>query len=234
MARPPDFANWPWDYAWWFLQSNKEGPGRARISHLDSGQWWDIHVTNVDQIAQRHMQDRESKTGQNLRMQDGQLREVPYKALDEEADLLMARAMQPSPDRSELRIIFKDGTPMEKFPRDFWEQLAAQHIERRKAEPTVQLNLGNNQQITVPYIWFDSFCKDFMRRRGDLVAIGWWPELLQKDYGQHAEGPKPVDGRANAMGWGAPVMDGQTPGQGAPPQAPAAPVHPSLEQQELA
>ena len=227
MPRPPEFANWPWDYAWWFLKSEKTEPGRARIGHLESGNYWDLHVRSMDALARQHLQDlRTTKAGQVVTMPDSRNLEIPYHLLDEEADMLQQRAMKPSPDRKPLTINCKDGTPIQGVPREWWEQLAANHIGRRKQEPAVVLKMGNGAQITVPYEFFDALCKDFSRRRGDMVAAGWWPELLMADYGQMG-GPKPVAGLSNALGQGAQVMDGKQP-------APGEVQHPAIEQQELA
>ncbi|WP_143360635.1 hypothetical protein, partial [Escherichia coli] len=67
-------------------------------------------------------------------MPDRRVLEIPYALLDDEADALLRRQMRPNMDRSPLNIKVRDGTPIQACPRDWWETLAAQHIERRKQE----------------------------------------------------------------------------------------------------
>jgi len=239
MPRPPEWANWPWDHGWQWGASVPQGPsaypGHVRLIHLESQQYWDIHVLHMDQIAQQHLQNREVKHGQPVKMGDGRVLEVPYKILDDEADFLMSRGMTPHSDRTPIRLQFKDGTVMDKTPRDWFEQLAANHVQRRTQEPPVPLGVAKDKQIMLTYPCIDALCKDFMRRRGDWIAAGKWPELINpfRDVGQHQEGPRPVQGHANALGEGVQVLQGQQPGQEGqvPPSGPA--PHPAMENQEL-
>jgi hypothetical protein len=236
MPRPPEYASWPFDHAWAFFPSIPQGkpdagPGRIRLFHLETMGYWDIHVVSMDQMAQKHMQDRDIKPGQAVNMPGGMVEVIPYRALDDEADQLTQRGMQPNPDRTPMTIRFVSGQQMKEVPRDWWESLAAGHLQRRKAEPPVVLNV-NNQAVTLTYECFDGLCKDFTRRRGDFVSAGWWPELVDpfRDIGQHKEGPRPVQGFANALGHGAQVMQGQQP----PVPGQQGPVgHPAMENQEL-
>lgn len=236
MPRPPEYANWPFDFVWAFLKSVPAGqpgagPGCVRLFNVeDMTGFWDIHIVSMDAIARQHMQDRERKPGQPVNMGGSGTEIIPYRDLDDEADRLIQRGMQPSTDRSPLTVRFEAGRPMENTPREWWEQVAAQHVQRRKQEPPVVLNVAS-AQINLKYECFDALCKDFMRRRGDFVSAGWWPELVDpyRDMGQHKVGPKPVEGRANALGQGAQVLTGQAgPGQGQG-QVP----HPMTENQEL-
>lgn len=236
MPRPPAFANWPYNHAWWFLPSGRDDagnsnpnvPGRVRIAYLETMQYWDIHVRAMDALAKAHMESRASKPGQPIQMPDGRVLEIPYFALDDDADAMMQRGMAPSPDRSPLTIVCRDGTKINQAPRDWWEQLVVAHINRRKSEPPVVLDLGNGIKIQETYEFFDALCKDFLRRRGDLVAVGWWPELLMGDYGQFKDGPKPVEGRADALGRGVTVLNAQVPPPAGQPVA-----HPMLDNMDL-
>lgn len=240
MPRPPEYANFPFDFHWWFVpnipQGHRDaGPGRCRLVHLDSQQYWDIHIVHLDKMAQEHMQNRMRKPGQPVNMGAHGIKEIPYYPLDEEADALLQRGMRPNPDRSDITVLCSDGFKVDKCPRDWWEQLAAGHINRRKQEPAVQLQMGQNKTVSLTFECFDAMCKDFMRRRGDMISSGIFPELVDpyRDVGQ-LKGPKPVDGRANAMGYGAQVLQGQNAqppgpgGQGAqqPTPAPQAPPLP--------
>lgn len=232
MPRPPEFASWPFDFAWWFLKSNPQpgadqGPGRVRLAHLDSGQAWDIHVRVMDGVAQKFNQDREVMQGGLVQMADNSVHEIPFRPLDDAADAMIQRGMQPQAYREPLAITFRDGERMDAVPMEWWEARVVEHIARRKTFPPVPLDMGGGQVLTVTFECFDALCKDYLRRRGDFTAAGWWPELLMADYGQ-LEGPKPVDGRANALGQGAQVMQGQLPG------GPGQIVHPAIENQELA
>lgn len=222
MPRPPEYANFPYDFHWWFVPNIPQGqqdagPGRCRIVHLDSQKFWDIHIVMLDQIAQKHVQDRHTRPGQPVNMQTYGIKEIPYFPLDEEADMLLQRGMRPSADRSEVTVTFKDGFKVDNCPRDWWENLAAQHIQRRKQEPAVQLQMPNKQVVSLTFECFDAMCKDFMRRRGDMISSQMFPELVDpfRDVGQ-LKGPKPVDGRANALGNNVQVLTGQN----APPPMP--------------
>lgn len=236
MPRPPEYANWPHDFVWAFLKSTPQGqpgagPGAVRLFNVeDISRGWDIHILAMDAMARQHMQDRERKPGQPVNMGASGMQIIPYRDLDDEADRLIQRGMQPSTDRNPITVRFEGGGVMEHTPRDWWEQVAAQHIQRRKLEPPVVLTVGQ-AQVTLKYECFDALCKDFMRRRGDFVSAGWWPELVDpyRDMGQHKVGPKPVEGRANALGQGVQVLQGQ--GQGG--QGGGQIQHPAMENQEL-
>ncbi|MGH8866079.1 MAG: hypothetical protein ACREVZ_15790 [Burkholderiales bacterium] len=237
MPRPPEFANWPFDFAWWFLKSSlndpqvpqaERGPGCVRLAHLDSGQAWNIHVRVMDEIARKYDMDRDTLQGGMVQFGDGTVHEIAYRRLDDDADAMQARKLVPHPVRTPFTLIFKDSVKMEQVPMDWWEARVVEHINRRKAMPVVPLDMGNGQVVNLALECFDALCKDFSRRRGDFTAAGWWPELLMADYGQ-MQGPKPVDGRANALGQGAQVMQGQQPPGGQPGQA----AHPGLEHEGL-
>ena len=227
MARLPEYSAWPYDFVWAFFPSVPRGhpdaaPGRVRLFHVENmDSFWDLHILSMDQIAQKHMSDRDIKPGQAVNMGAGGGQEsIPYRALDEEADMLLQRGMQPHPDRTPLTVRFVSGQRMKEVPRDWWESLAAGHLQRRKQEPPVVLDV-NGQAVTLTYECFDALCKDFTRQRGAFGSAGWWPELVDpyRDVGQH-DGPRPVAGFANALGQGAQVMQGQPvpaqPGQPAP------------------
>lgn len=242
MGRAPGYENHPFDHAWWFYPSQIQGaqivtPGFIRLADAPIGGRgvWDVLVKAFDPIAQKHMADRTVRPGQPIQMGDGRVLTVPYLLLDDEADAMLGRGMAPHPDRNPIDVpvrdqngevvLAHDGKPtvLKSAPRDWFENLARSHIQRRNSEPPVTLNLGTGPQgqpiqIVVTFAFFDALCKDFMRRRGDFVAAGWWPELLMKDYGQirTPDGKSiapPVDGRANALGHGVNVMDGQKPPQ---------------------
>jgi len=200
-------------------------PGMVRLVHLDSQKYWDIHVLNADAMAREHMQNLQKKPGLQVNMGVQGVEEIPYADLDAEADSLIQRGMQPSPDRTPLTVKFKSGRSMEKVDRQWWEQHAANHITRRKQEPPSVLQMGDGQAVTLTYEAFDSMCKDYMRRRADFISSGWWPELIDpyRDTGQHAKGPKPVDGRPDALGQGVQVLDAS---KVPPPGAPGAPSAP--------
>lgn len=192
------FAHWPkeWDLAWWFIPSGERGDTPPQIVG-------DAEIRSFDAVAQGHIAQLASLPGIPVRQADGAVKEVPYRALDEEADYLVRRGMQPSPDRSPITVRFTDGTTMKNTPRDWWEQLVAMHIDARARRPAVQLNFGA-RAITVPFLWFDALCKDYVQRRGDMLAVGAWPELLIRERiaDPSNPGPLPVDGRPNALGMG--------------------------------
>lgn len=234
MPKPPEWANWPFDYGmiWW--PSGYEGkPGHMRIGHLESGSWWEVPIRTWDAIAQKHMSDRGAKPGQPIRMPDGRMLEIPFPALDDEADALVSRAMNPSMDRANVRLRARDGTPIngnDGVPRDWWEALAAQHVQRRKTEAPVVLHLGQ-VVLTISYECFDWIVKDFVRNMRDrFISAGKWPELLiHEGVSDPAKpGPLPVDGRANAFGQGTTVFN---PAQ-QQPQGPAGPILPPAVEQE--
>lgn len=235
MPRDPQYASWPFDFVWVFFkhtpQGEGAGPGRIRLFHVENMQsYWDVHIVSMDAMARQHMQDRDTKPGQPINMGPMGAEVVPYRDLDDEADRLMQRGMQPSPDRSAVTVRFQSGQQMPNTPREWWESLSAGHIQRRKQEPPVVITVSGTQ-LTLPYECFDALCKDFMRRRGDFVSAGWWPELVDpyRDLGQHKEGPRPVQGFADALGHGNQVMQGQNQAPGAQP----ATVHPGVENQDL-
>jgi len=235
MPRPPEYSNWPFEFVWAFFKHTPQGPdagsGRVRLFHVENATaFWDVHIVSMDAMARAHMQDRDTKAGQPINMGPLGTEVVPYRDLDDEADRLMQRGMQPNTDQNPITVRFKSGQQMPNTPREWWDNLAAQHIQRRKQEPPVVVNVGGTQ-LTLTYETFDALCKDFMRRRGDFVSAGWFPELVDphRDMGQHKEGPRPVQGFADALGHGNQVMQGQHPAPGALP----APVHPGLENQDL-
>lgn len=230
--RAPGFEKHPFDIGWGFTKSELNGsqivkPAIIHISEQPSGgaAFWQISVKAFDGVAQKFMGERVAKQGQPIEMGNRVILYVPYVLLDDEADRMLGRAMQPNPDRNPLDVNVWDATAQKHITlktctREWFEGLVILHLQRRKAEPAVTLNLGQ-QQLTVPFEFFDGLCKDFMRRRGDFVAAGWWPELLMHDMGQFS-GPKPVDGHANALGHGVNVMTGQ-------PQPPQQGGHPGFE-----
>lgn len=235
MPRNPAWNGWLYDFGWiWWPSGEGNQPGHVRIGHLDSDRWWKVPIRVWDELAQKHMNDRTIKPGQPVQMADRHVLTIPYMALDDEADALERRQMRPSSDRSALTIRTVEGQQLKDSPRDWWEQLAAGHINRRKTEPPISLRMGQ-ETVTIPYANFDAIVKDFVRNQRDrFVAAGKWPELLihegVKD--PNKPGPLPVQGRADAFGQGAtpglnPVKPGQ-PGQGSGQLA-----HPAIEQQDL-
>jgi len=189
----PQFANWPLDLAWWFIPSGDRNDL--------PGQYVDIHVKLFDAIAQKHKAECEAKVGQQIQMADGSIAEIPYTFLDAEADLMMQRGMQPSPDQRPLDFIrLKDGRQLPKVPRNWLEQLVVAHVRRRQSEPPVTYNLGQ-QQMQVSFATHDAICKDFGKRRDAMLAAGCWPELLiaENPLDPQRPGPMPVDGRGNAL-----------------------------------
>lgn len=245
-GRAPGWEQHPFDFAWWFYKTQVSGvqmvaPGIVRIADSPMGgqHVWDVPVKQWDSIAQKYMADREIRQGLPVQMSDGRVLVIPYRILDDEADMMVGRGMQPHPDRQALDLPVTDqqGKPVidaggrvfrfQNCPRDWFERQVIDHISRRTNQPEVVLQLPN-QRLAVPFIFFDALCKDFMRRRGDFVAAGWWPELLMADYGQ-LKGPPPVQGRADALGHGVSVMTGQQPQPGQPQQA----IHPMQEGEGL-
>lgn len=231
MPRDPRWAGWPYQFGWlWWASGDAGELGHVRIGHLDTDRWWKFPIRFWDDLAQKHMNDRTVKSGQPMQMPDRRVLEIPYQALDDEADALQRRQMQPHPDRTPLAVVrAKDGTPIQNFPRDFWEQLAASHIERRQMEPPISLRVGQ-ETVTIAYDNFDAIVKDFVRNQRDrFVAAGKWPELLIHEgiANPNKPGPLPVQGRADAFGQGAtPGLNQPKPGQGQV-------GHPAIENQEL-
>lgn len=232
MPKPPEFANWPFDFAWWFIKNSQNDPqvpqqdriaGHVRLAHLESGQAWNVPVRTMDAVAQKFNQDREVMQGGLVKMGDGTVHEIPFRPLDDESDAMVARGMRPSSFRDPITVTFRDGMRMEKVPMEWWEERVVEHINRRKLFPPVPLDMGGGTVISLAFECFDALCKDFLRRRGDFTAAGWWPELLMQDYGQFKEGPRPVDGRANALGQGVQVMQGQQ------AQQPGQVTHPGVD-----
>lgn len=232
MPRDPRWAGWPFEFGWiWWPSGEQNKAGHVRIGHLDTDRWWEVPITFWDTLSQKHMNDRTIKAGQPVQMPDRKVLEIPYQALDDEADALMRRQMRPNMDRSPLTIRAKDGTPIQNCPREWWEQLAAQHMERRKTEPPVSLRLGQDT-ITIGFACFDAIVKDFVRNQRDrFVAAGKWPELLIHEgiANPNKPGPLPVQGRADAFGQGAAA--GLNPVKPAPGQNQVS--HPAIENQEL-
>lgn len=239
MPRDPRWVNWPFDYGWiWWPSGDGGKAGHVRIGHLDTNRWWEVPIRDWDAIAQRHMADRTVKPGHPIRMPDGKMLEVRYQDLDDEADNFVRRGMQPNMDRSPVNIRARDGTQingMHGMPRDFFEALALQHVQRRKQDGVVPLRLGKDT-LNIGYENFDAIVKDFVRNQRDrFVAAGRWPELLIHEgvaQDPRKQGPLPVQGRPDAFGQGAtPGLNPQKPGQ---PGGPSGPVgHPAIENQEL-
>lgn len=222
------WETWPYDLCWMFIRSSQEEPGRVRIGDTPGlgERMWDIHVRTFDQIAQDYMTSRTKRHGVGLQLQDGTVRTIPYRTLDDDADMLMQRNMKISTDNSTIDITFTDGTKLEKVTAGWYEEnILRPHLERRKAESPIPLDIGD-ERISLPFEFFDAMCKDFMRRRADCIAAQWWPELLIRD--QSTEGPMPVEGRANAFGHGVKVINPKQ------DQAKSGQVgHPAVENQEL-
>lgn len=236
--RAPGWEQFPFDIAWWFMggpdpQTGRKNPGIVRLSNQPVGgqQTWDIPVLSFDKMAQNHLMDREKRPGQPIQLGDGSVREISYRLLDEDADLWLQSGCTPaSPATPPMVIVFKDGERMKDVPRTFWEQLLAAHIERRNQESLVTLQIEPNNpasKIEMTYLNYDAICKDFIRRRSDLLAAGWWPELLiqERALDPNKPGPMPVEGRANALGQGVKVMTPDQSAQTGPGPAP----HPGMD-----
>jgi hypothetical protein len=217
MPRDPRWAGWTFAFGWiWWPtgekdQSNQPRPGHVRIGALDVDRWWEIPIRVWDELAQKHMNDRTIKPGQPVQMNDRRVLTIPYMVLDDEADALMRRQMRPNADRSPVRLKTVEGVPLNETPRDFFESLAATHIQRRKTEPPISLRVGNDV-VTIDYECFDAIVKDFVRNQRDrFLAAGKWPELLIHEgvADPRKPGPLPVQGRADAFGQGA--VPGLTP-----------------------
>jgi hypothetical protein len=232
MPRDPRWAGWPFPFGWiWWPSGEANKKGHVRIGHLDSDRWWELPIRAWDDLAQRHMNDRTIKPGQPVQMGDRRVLEIPYALLDDEADSLMRRQGMPNMDRSPLNIKARDGTPIQACPRDWWETLAKQHIERRKTDTPVTLKLGQDT-LTIPFDNFDAIVKDFVRNQRDrFVAAGKWPELLiHEGIDPKKPGPLPVQGRADAFGRGTSAeLNPVKPVPGQQGQV----GHPAIENQEL-
>jgi len=240
MPRDPRWNGWPFAFGWiWWPSGEKDErnlvrPGHVRVGHLDSNRWWEVPIRVWDELAQKHMNDRTIKPGQPVQMPDRKVLTIPYMALDDEADALIRRQMRPNPDRSPLRLKSVEGMVMEQAPRDWFEGLAATHIQRRKTEPPISLRVGNDI-ISIDYEGFDAIVKDFVRNQRDrFVAAGKWPELLIHEGIRDANkpGPLPVQGRADAFGQG--TTAGLNPVKPVPGQQGNQMSLPGLENQELA
>lgn len=246
MTRAQGFEDWPWDYRWFFLQSSEqEGPGRVRIMDDPSGgdNYWDIHVRSFDALAQKHMTDRGTREGLPIAMPDSRVLHVPYRQIDEEADLTIQRGMQAPLGDEQVKVVTVEGVELN-LPRDYyWGQLIPAFIERRGQQLPISLDIGNGKPpLVVEFNFWDCVCKDFMRRRGDLISAGWWPELMMRE-GTDLEGPKPVHGRANSLGQGVSVPGGEPGVPGVqpghlqaqpPPQPSAGPVgHPGTDNEGI-
>jgi len=234
-VRIAGWENHPYDWAWWFVRTQCEGvkivqPGLVIVGDEPSGgqNRYDIQVKAFDPIAQQWMADRTLMPGQPIQLQNGAIVVIPYTLLDDEADAMLGRGMRPHPDQRpfDCPVVDQAGQPildqngrvwkLPNAPRDWFEKFVVDHINRRSSglAPYEDRTLNiDNRQLTVPWVFMDALCKDFMRRRGDFVAAGWWPELLMQDYGQirTADGKSiapPVQGRADALGHNVSVMDG--------------------------
>lgn len=236
--RAPGYETFPFDIGWWFMggvdqTTGRRVPGIVRLGNAPTGgkDSWDIPVLAFDRMAQDHLQNRDRRPGQPVQFGDGTTHEVNYRLLDDDADLWGQIGCKPSsPGDPPLTLIFKDGVRMEGVPRTFWEQLLAAHIQRRQQEPNVSIALdpkNPNVKIEMTYLNYDAICKDFMRRRSDMLAVGWWPELLiqERALDPSKPGPMPVEGRPDALGQGVSV---QTSGQAAQ-NGPGAAPHPGLD-----
>jgi hypothetical protein len=237
--RAPGYEQFPFDFAWWFIGGKDQVtgrivPGAIRLGNQPTGgqQNWDIPVLAFDKMAQDYMQNREKRPGQPVQFADGTVHEVSYRLLDDDADLWQQVGCKPSaPEDPPLTLVFKDGQRMENVPRTFYEQLLAAHIQRRTQEPTVTIQLNpndpNSKLPPMSFLNYDAVCKDFMRRRSDLLAVNWWPELLiqERALDPSNPGPMPVDGRPNALGAGVQVMTPEQSQQQGPGPAP----HPGLD-----
>ena len=210
MPRDPRWSGWPFAFGWiWWPSGEKDvnnqiRPGHVRIGALDADRWWEIPIRVWDELAQKHMNDRTIKPGQPVQMPDRKVLNIPYMLLDDEADALVRRQMRPNADRTPLRVKTLEGVILEQAPRDWFESLAATHIQRRKTEPPNSLRIGN-EVVTVDYECFDAIVKDFVRNQRDrFLAAGKWPELLIHEgvRDPNKPGPLPVQGRADAFGQG--------------------------------
>ena len=238
MTRAPRWQDWPFDHAWYFVESDPKIPGRVKITDEPQGgtNFWDIHVRTFDKIAQDYMRERDTKVGQAIEMGDKKLFHVPYRGLDDEADLMLQRGMEPGPETEPLTIVTTEGVKLENVPRNWWNDLIVRHIQQRKTQPAVPIDVGNGQTLTVSFEFFDGICKDFIRRRGDMIAAEMWPELHMKDEGQFEEGPRPVTGRGSALSKSdvmGPAQQQQGPAYPPPPGVPGGITNPGAENQEL-
>lgn len=208
----PRMAQWPWDLAWWFIPTGERDDG--------PGNYTDVPVRAFDEMAQKYMAERTVRPGQPLDMGGGRIVEVPYAALDDEADALAQRGGRPSPDRSDVSVRATDGTVVnypKGIPRDFWEQLVVAHAQRRGQEPAYTIDFGDGRRLSVPFLWWDGICKDFMRNRYACLAAGYWPELIIREGIADPNNPGPLPmtggegnrGMTNAFGWGARPMTPQ-------------------------
>lgn len=244
MPRPQGFEWCPFDVMWYFLSSGMDPTtkqyqrGRVRITDQPVGgqRVWDIDVLAMDGLAKEYQSARNVKSGQPVQMPDGRVLEIPYTTLDNDADLWLQRQRRPGPQEL-LTIELLDRQAgkrvvMEKVSREWYEALLGPHVERRGAQPNVVLDFGNQQQLVVSAEFFDAMCKDYLRRRGDMMAVGAWPELIHVDAGQ-MEGPRPVEGRSNAFGGGVRVLQQQPGDAPAPVQQQGPMAHPAVENQDL-
>jgi hypothetical protein len=235
--KAPGYEQFPFDIGWWFMggpdpATGRKLPGIVRIGTAPTGgkDYWDIPVLAFDKMAQDHLMNREKRPGQPVQCDDG-VHEVSYRVLDEDADLWCQIGCKPSsPGDPPIQIVFKDGKRMENVPRTFWEQLLTAHIQRRQQEPGVTLSLdpkNPNVKIEMTYLNYDAICKDFIRRRSDMLAVGWWAELLiqERALDPSKPGPMPVEGRPNALGQGVNVQTSGQAQQSGPGPAP----HPGLD-----
>jgi hypothetical protein len=231
--RAPGWEENLYDVAWYFIGGKDargmQVPGIVRFTDQPTGggNFWDSPVLGFDKYAQDYLMGREKRPGIPVQFSDGTQHEVSYKALDDDADVWLQQGCQPQPGT--ITILFRDGVRWEQAPRSFWEQLLAAHIQRRQNDPPVELTFQDGKKLTMSFLNLDAVCKDFMRRRADLLAVNWWPELLiqERVIDPSKPGPMPVEGRPNALGQGARVM---TPAELAAPGVAPGPVpHPALD-----
>lgn len=221
MAMAKGWESHPWHWAWLFARSGNDAsglyrPGGIYISDQPSGgsRMFAIPAREMDAISRAHSEQMSRRPGQPVQLPDGNTVEVPYAVADREADALLARRSPPTDEVVDLPI--SGGERIKGVSRSWVDQIAAAHIERRRREPPVPIRFGTGTSIEVPFEFFDATCKDWTRRRADFLAAGWWPELaIHEPVG--APGPKPVQGRANALGEGTKIAEGPGP---VPPHAP--------------
>jgi hypothetical protein len=220
----------PFDYNWWFMGGkDKQGrvvAGTVCISNQPKGgnAVWNIPVVSFDVMAQKHMQSLMNMPGLPVSFQDGSSHDMPYRKLDADADVWISLGMPPAgPDAKPEPLVFMDGVRMNDAPRSFYETLLTAHIQWRSQFPPVNIKLQDGSQLQMSFLNYDAVCKDFMRRRADLLAIGWWPELLihERVIDPNKPGPLPVEGRPNALGQGVKVLSPADLAQQQVPQGPA-------------
>lgn len=241
MARAPGWENHPFDFMWFFGRTTKDPqtgqviPGHVLITEQPIGgqRQWMIPVLAFDRLAREHMESREKRQGQPMKMPNGDVLHAPYRLMDDQADWLVRngmrfRAMVDTEGKETLvDIPTQEGSVLENMPQSFLHQLVLAHVQRRKQEAPVLLEFGDATKLSLPFELWDAVVKDFIQRRGDIIAAGGWPELVPVE--RPAKGvPPPVSGYANALGEGVKVDTGQ-----APPAPRADVAAPGLENAEL-